>query len=159
MFEEWRRVGVMLGIPSSDLPATERDYWRVFEDMISNRLERTEALGEILTKSFYTSYPVPPHAPWIPAPVWKAFTVVWSRFMYRLTVATLPETFRQKLSIRYTVIDAFLFRAFARAVRIVYPLTPERTRYIPLAWRAITDARAHPEAYLCDSGVRLRASA
>jgi len=30
---------------------------------------------------------------------------------------------------------------------VFYPLTPHDLRYIPLARRAIKDARRHPEAY------------
>jgi len=148
MFEEWRQVGTLLGIDEAALPQTEAEYWEEFERMIDERLEHTEALREILQPDFYMAYPKPPHRQDLPDPMWTAFTFVWSRFMYRLTVATLPESFRGKLGVEYTKLDEQLFRTFAWTVRTFYPRTPEKRRYIGLAWRAIKDARENPEAYL-----------
>lgn len=148
-FAEWKQMAAMLGIAERFIPQTEEAYWEHFNQIIEERLDaRNEALDDMLVPGYYTNYPVPPDLQGrMPEWLWKAMIAPFSLFMYRLTVATLPENYRSKAGLRYNKADKALFKAFCWTVRKAYPRISEKKRYIPLAWRAIKDARQHPEAY------------
>lgn len=147
LFEEWKQMGALLGIADRYLPQTEAEYWDDFHYIIRERLEYGEALRDLLAPDFYAHYPRPPQLSWLPQSLWKGLAKAMSGFVHRLTLATLPQTFRTRFGLHLTPGDERLFRAFAWLVRTLYPLLPERMRYIPLAQRAIADARRHPDAY------------
>lgn len=147
MFAEWKQMGAMLGIIDKYIPQTEEEYWKYFNDIIENRLERGEVLDDLLAPDFFAQYPKPPEAPWMPDFVWKMIATPMSWIAHKITIATLPVNFRERFNLRYSRTDQLLFRAFAALVRVLYPLTPRNMRYIPLARRAINDAHRHPEAY------------
>lgn len=147
IFAEWKQMGALLGIIDKYIPQTEEEYWQHFNDIIENRLIYGEVLEDLLAPDFYSHYPKPPNVPWMPDWMWKAIAKPISWFAHKLTIATLPANFREKFKLRYSKADQLLFRGFAALVRVLYPLTPHDMRYIPLARRAINDARRHPEAY------------
>ncbi|MCG8437024.1 MAG: DUF2236 domain-containing protein [Pseudomonadales bacterium] len=148
-FAEWKQMAAMLGIAERFIPQTEEAYWKHFNQIIETRLDaHNEALGDMMIPGHYSNYPVPPQLEGqLPRWLWKLMMLPFSVFMYRLTVATLPENYRRKAGLRYNRADKAFFKAFCWAVRKAYPKVPEKDRYIPLAWRAIDDARKHPEAY------------
>ncbi|NPU94411.1 MAG: DUF2236 domain-containing protein [Gammaproteobacteria bacterium] len=147
MFGEWKQMGALLGIIDKHIPQTEEEYWKHFNNIIENRLQYGEVLKDLLSPSFYAGYPKPPELTRMPDFLWKAIATPASWFAHRLTIATLPVNFRERFNLRFGKVDQLLFRSFALMVRVFYPLTPENLRYIPLARRAINDARRHPEAY------------
>lgn len=146
MFEEWRRMGLMLGLREEDLPRTEEAYWEYFEDMIQNRLEIGEVASDLLGKTYYLEIPRPPGSS-VPEPVWKLMLHLVSPVARLNLRGTLPESFRERFGIKWSRTDEIAFRALRRGVRAVVGLLPEKRRYIPLAWEAIDDARKHPQAY------------
>lgn len=148
-FAEWKQMAGMLGIADRFIPQTEEAYWEHFNHIIEERLDtHNEALNDILAPMYYSNYPVPPKLEeQLPTWLWKLMILPFSLFAYRLTVATLPDNYRRKAGLRYNLADKAAFKAFCWAVRKAYPKVPEKDRYIPLAWRAIKDARKHPEAY------------
>lgn len=149
LFDEWRQIASMLGIAERFLPTTEAEFWSEFNRMIDERLEWTEVLDDTFYPTYYTTYPVP-HAleGKLPRPVWRAMMLPVSLFAYWLTVMTLPERAQAKLGLRVTPADKALFSVFRAAVREAWPHVPEHRRYLRVAWRAIEDARKHPEAYV-----------
>ncbi len=146
-FEEWKQLGGMLGIIDKHIPQTEEEYWKEFNRIIDERLIWGEVLDDLMDPWHYAHWPKPPGAKRLPTFAWKLIVIMASPVLYRITVATLPERFRTRFKVRYSALDKLLFRGFAGLVRLLYPRIPESARYIPLARRAIVDARRHPEAY------------
>ena len=146
-FAEWKQMGAMLGIIDKYIPQTEEAYWQHFNTIIEERLVWGEALEDLMDPWNFAKWPKPPEAKHVPNFLWKILAVPTSWWLHKLTVATLPANFRTRFNVRYNRWDQFLFRGFATLVKVLYPLVPESKRYIPLARRAIEDARQHPEAY------------
>lgn len=147
MFDEWKQMGSMLGILEQHIPQTEEAYWQHFNHIIENRLVWGEVVSDLMKKDFYAQYPKPSELKKLPDFVWTLFIHPVGWFGHKITVATLPEIFRRKFNIQYSGRDRLLFAVFSWLVRTFYPLTPQNWRYIPLAQRAINDARKNPEAY------------
>lgn len=147
MFEEWKQIGAMLGIHERYIPQTEAEYWVVFNNMIEQRLIYGEVLEDLLSPYYFRNYPKPPNMPWLPGFVWKMAITPAGWFFHKLSVITLPENFRTKLNLKVSKSDKFLFKTFATIIKAVFPLLPRQLQYIPLASRAIKDAKSHPEAY------------
>ncbi|EKF73554.1 hypothetical protein A11A3_13033 [Alcanivorax hongdengensis A-11-3] len=146
MFYEWREMGKMLGIRDQDLPATESDYWDYFNTMIRDRLERTDVAADLLQERHYLDVPKPPGSK-LPDFLWKAMLQVFGRLLRLNLYGTLPAAFREKVGITWTAKDERRFRLWCRVYRVIHRLTPRSRRYIPLARRAMEDARQNPQAY------------
>ncbi len=147
MFEEWRQIGSMLGIADEHIPRTEEAYWDYFEGMIRERLVCGEVLRVLLSDEYYAEHPKPP-IEGLSDDAWnRALRLVIAPLMKLNSLGTLPKLFRERFDIPWTDEDERRFEGFRRFVRAAHPLVPERRRYIPLAWRAICDARENPEAY------------
>lgn len=149
-FEEWKQMGAMLGIIDKYIPQTEEEYWKHFNYIIEQRLTWGEALDDLMSPWNFASWPKPPQAKYLPTFVWKLFALPFSRLLHTITVATLPENFRTRFKVRYSAADKLVFSLFVMMVKLLYPLTPQSMRYIPLARRAMADAREHPQAYRYD---------
>lgn len=150
MFSEWKRMGALLGIADKYIPQTQDEYWKHFDYIIEERLQWGPVLDDLMDPKFYAGYPRPEELEKLPMPIFKLMMSAMGWFMHKITVATLPQNFRRKFNVKFSKADKVMFNMFAWSVRTVYPLTPERMRYIPLAWRAIQDSRRHPEAYKQD---------
>lgn len=146
MFEEWRSVGRLLGLREQDIPATEAEYWKVFDETIEKRLIWGDVVRDMVAKDFYTNYPKPPGSK-MSDREWAAFIAVFGRFLRLNLLATLPTSFRERFDIPWSKTDEAAFQVYRRVVRFVYPRLPEKKRFIGIAWHAIRDAREHPEAY------------
>lgn len=147
MFDEWKQMGTLLGIPDKYIPQTEDEYWKYFDYIIEERLIWGEALDDLMDPKFYGNYPRPEELSKLPMPIFKLGMGIMGWLMHKITVATLPQNFRRRFNVEYSKSDQRFFKVFAWAVRTFYPLMPERMQYIPLAWRAIKDSRKNPEAY------------
>ncbi|MCP5017513.1 MAG: DUF2236 domain-containing protein [Ketobacter sp.] len=147
IFDEWKQMGSLLGIPDRNIPQTEDEYWKHFDYIIEERLIWGEVLDDLMDPAFYGNYPRPEEMKYLPMPIFRLLMGTMGWLMHKVTVATLPQNFRRKFNVEYTKSDQRFFKLFAWAVRTFYPLVPERMRYIPLAWKAIKDSRNHPDAY------------
>ena len=151
MFGEWKQMGALLGIHEKHIPQTQDEYWKHFDYIIEQRLEWGDVLDDLMDPGFYAAYPRPEELKKLPMPIFRLLMKAMGWFMHKITIATLPETFRRRFDVRFSKTDQRLFRLFAWSVRTFYPLVPERLQYIPLAWRAIQDSRRHPDAYELDA--------
>lgn len=147
MFEEWQQIGAMLGIHERYIPKTEAEYWEVFNNMIDERLLYGEVLEDLLSPYYFRNYPKPPNMPWLPNFLWQLVITPAGWLFHKISVITLPQRFRAKLNLKVSKNDQRLFKLFSATVKIIFPLLPNRLQYIPLASRAIRDAKSHPEAY------------
>jgi len=146
MFEEWHRLGRILGLRERDLPDTEDGYWAYFYDMIDNRLELGEVASDLLSERYYRELPKPPDSR-LPDAAWRLLMRRIAPTANRALRGTLPQRFRARFGIAWTSGDERKFRRLMRGMRTALRLLPERRRYTPLAWDAIQDARRHPNAY------------
>lgn len=146
MFEEWRRLGLILGLREQDLPDTEAAYWDYFHDMIDNRLEMGDVASDLLSETHYLEIPPPDSR--IPNPLWRLLMRGITPIARLSLIGTLPARFRTRFGLEWSRWDERKFRALMRTLRITLRLIPEQYRYIPLARQAIRDAQQHPQAYL-----------
>lgn len=146
-FDEWKKLGGLLGVAEKYMPQTEEEYWKQYNHIINERLQWGEALDDLLDPWNFARWPKPPQAKYLPTFVWKLFAVPMSWLIYKITIATLPQNFRDKFNLHMSAFDKLSFRIFVAMVKTVGAITPESMKYIPLAKRAFEDARKHPEAY------------
>lgn len=150
VFEEWLRLGFILGLREQDLPATEADYWAHLHRMIDERLQLGDVACDLLDVRAFSQYPRPPGSR-IPMPLWRLLLKAVAPAVRRMVVGTANPRFRNRFQLRWTRWDAAWFAAYVRVLRLVLRLLPERWRYIPQAHDAMLDARRHPEAYCWES--------
>lgn len=147
-FEEWKKMGRLLGVAERYIFETEEEYWQHFNYIIENKLAVGEVLAELIDPKFAMQLPKHPNAQWMPDVVWKFLMRFAGYFQHVVVVATLPDNAKRKLNIEQSQFDKWVFKSFAWFFKHTFPLLPERARYIPLAWQAIQDSRKHPEAYV-----------
>ena len=102
--------------------------------------------GEMI-KHYFANYPKPAEMKSLPDLAWKMIIGPTGWLLHKISIATLPDSYRRKFNVPFGKGDQMFFKFFAWAVRTFYPLVPQGKRYIPLARRAFADARNHPEAY------------
>lgn len=147
LFEEWKAMGTMLGIIDKTLPQTEEEYWEKFNYIVNERLEKGPVLDELLDPLFiFKYYPKPPKSN-MPDFLWKAIAFMWGVIQSKIILATLPESFRDKIGLKYGKLDQLFFAVFSWSVRTFFPMLPEKSQYMPSIWRIMEDARLHPEEY------------
>ncbi|MER7621885.1 oxygenase MpaB family protein [Streptomyces sp. NPDC126503] len=143
LYAEWLQVGRVLGIHDRDMPRTIEEFWPYYRRVLAEELEVTAVVRELLD----TDLPVP--APDRgPLPLRLALRLLWPalrrpflRLRAFLTVGFMPPDAREALGLEWTEGQERTLRRFARAVRLIVPVLPERLRYLPLARRARRAAR------------------
>lgn len=147
LFEEWKAMGTMLGIIDKSLPQTEEQYWDKFNYIVEERLSKGPVLEELLDPLYvFKNYPKPPKSR-MPMPVWKSVALVMGYLQHKIILGTMPDNFREKIALKQTGWDRFVFNSFAWSVRTFYPMLPEKKQYMPYIWRIMKDARENPQAY------------
>ncbi|MEU6624092.1 oxygenase MpaB family protein [Streptomyces litmocidini] len=144
LYAEWLRVGRILGIHDRDMPRTIEDFWPYYRKVLAEEIEATTVVRELLD----TDAPVP--APDRgPLPLRLALRLLWPvlrrpflRLRAFLTVGLMPPDAREAIGLEWTDAQERTLRRFARVVRAVVPVLPERLRYLPLARKARAAARA-----------------
>ncbi|WP_049564521.1 oxygenase MpaB family protein [Nonomuraea sp. SBT364] len=97
LYGEFRTLLSLLEGHSDRLPATVREFWPYFDDMIDHHLENTEAVRVILYRLF-TDVPAPPLLRASPA-AWAAGRAVAGPAAAAITIASLPESFCRRLAL------------------------------------------------------------
>lgn len=147
MFDEWKKMGRQLGVPETQIPDTEDEYWKYFNYIIDNRMEIGAVLKDVIDPKLYDGFLQSEDMRKVPNLIWKIGTRAASKLQHSVVVATLPARAKKKLQLKQSLVDKVIFRILQTTFRFGYPKLPERMKYIPLAWEAIEDARMHPEAY------------
>ncbi|GGV06253.1 hypothetical protein GCM10010275_52730 [Streptomyces litmocidini] len=143
LYAEWLRVGRVLGIHDRDMPRTIEAFWPYYRKVLAEEIEATTVVRELLD----TDAPVP--APDRgPLPLRLALRLLWPvlrrpflRLRAFLTVGLMPPDAREAIGLEWTDAQERTLRRFARVVRAVVPVLPERLRYLPLARKAREAAR------------------
>ncbi|MET9378673.1 oxygenase MpaB family protein [Streptomyces sp. NPDC002992] len=142
LYAEWLQVGRILGIHDRDMPATIEEFWPYYRAMLGE-LEATVVVRELVA----TDQPVPPPDRG-PLPLRFLLRALWpvilprlARFRSFVTVGLLPPDAREAIGLEWTDEQERRLRRFARVVRVVVPVLPERLRYLPIAREARREAR------------------
>lgn len=146
MFDEWRRLGLLLGLRDQDMPATFTDFEHLFADYVEHRLVRTPTLDFLLDAGYFRSVPRPPGLK-LPDPLWRLLRRPLGDLFFLMTRGSMAPRFRERFDVPWRRRDALLFSLSTTALRLTWKVLPERRRWLPEAWRAIQDARRHPAQY------------
>ncbi|SEC04468.1 oxygenase MpaB family protein [Streptomyces sp. TLI_105] len=143
LYAEWLQVGRILGIHDRDMPQTIEEFWPYYRKVLAEEIEATAVVRELLDTDL--PLPAPDRGP---LPLRLALRLLWPalrrpflRLRAFLTVGLMPPDAREAIGLEWTDAQERTLRRFARVVRAVVPVLPERLRYLPLARKARGAAR------------------
>ena len=134
-------MGRLLGVRDRDLPERWSEFGDYFDWMVSERLERTQSVEDVLE-----SLEAPPSPPvrGVPEPLWRMVRLPARRAARIGMVGMMPPAFRRKLGVPWKRGNQLEFRAMARASRASGPLLPQSVKEFGpyyLRWRREAIAR------------------
>ncbi|ALC19333.1 oxygenase MpaB family protein [Streptomyces pristinaespiralis] len=146
LYAEWLQVGRILGIHDRDMPQTIEEFWPYYRKVLADELEATVVVRELVD----VDQPVPPPDRG-PRAVRAVLRALWpllrpplARFRRFMTIGLMPPDAREAIGLPWTDAQERRLRRFARVVRAVVPVLPERLRYLPLAREARRAERLRP---------------
>ena len=120
-WHDWRRVGRLVGVRSRDLPETWPEFERYFDRMVEERLERTDAVDDVLSS---LDSPAKPPLRFLGDTGWKVASFPAIKSMELTTAGLLPPILRERFGITWTDKEERRFRALAKASRATTPVLP-----------------------------------
>ncbi|HEY1359909.1 MAG TPA: oxygenase MpaB family protein [Thermoleophilaceae bacterium] len=124
-WEEWRGMGRIVGVDTRELPDRWSGFRTYFERMVSERLEDTEAVQDVLAT---LSNPARPPHPLLTDLTWRAARLPVARMLSAATVGLLPSRLRERFGVRWTRANELELRALGASSRALTPLMPEWLR-------------------------------
>jgi uncharacterized protein (DUF2236 family) len=118
-YDEWRRLGRLIGVRDDDLPADWAGFREYFDATIAGELQDNPTVHVVLET---LGEPAPPPVPEIPPALWKVLRRPMSGQARLMTVGMLPPALRDKLGLPWTRRQDAAFRALARVLRASRPL-------------------------------------
>lgn len=119
-WQEWVRLGSLMGIRDGDLP----DTWSAFEiyrnDMIDNVLQHNDVIESVQNTAKHATGGSP--FPWLPAPVWGVAGRPLGKYMAFLARGTMGATLREKFEIPWTPKQQRTFSRVAAVHRASNPV-------------------------------------
>lgn len=138
LYAEWLRVGRVLGIHDRDMPQTVEEFWPYYRRMLSEELEHTLVVGELVATDRHV--PPPDRGPRavraLARPLWPVLLPPFVRFRRFVTIGMMPPDARAALALPWTRRQERRLRRLCWVVRKTVPLLPERMRYLPMAYEA-----------------------
>jgi len=119
-YRQARELGLVIGIRPQDLPDDWDAFEKYFETTIETKLRETQSGHDVLR--FIRQPPAPF---FIPDFIWETVTSPIGWVIRLITVATLPETVRERMEIRYQRWEKEIFMWMVAAGKIVSFLTPQ----------------------------------
>ncbi|WP_186382357.1 oxygenase MpaB family protein [Amycolatopsis rhizosphaerae] len=141
LYQDIRRIGLILRVPTREMPATAGEFWAYFDDMVAHRLERNATTDELL-EAIRHPPPPPASARWSDR-AWRGPGRLLGGAAGFLTTGTLPPEIREILGLRWTNSDQRRLGRWAAVIRATFTLLPPRLRYLPSVAR-IRDGRTWP---------------
>ena len=118
-WDEWLRLGRLIGVRPGDLPEAWREFGGYFAQVIAEDLEDNETVHLVLET---LEHPARPPLQPLPPLLWRALSLPSGRAQRLSTIGMLPSPLRAKLGLDWTRGDERRFRAFAAASRASSPL-------------------------------------
>lgn len=140
-YADWRRGGRLIGVRERDLPESWADFGDYFERMVTERLERTAAVDEVLES---LESPARPPLAFLPESAWKIARIPAMHQTSLVTGGLLSPLLRDRFGIRWTRSKEAQLRALAATSRAATPLLPRSLRNVGpryLRWRREAIAR------------------
>lgn len=129
----WQQYGMSMSPVLTDYTAFTV-YW---DRMLATELESNATTDYAVSVS---NRRIPP-PPGVPALLWAPAQRPVMAFNVWLLTALMPERGREILDLSWNRRDRAMFRAFAGAVRLAWPVLPERVRYFPRTFENIRRVR------------------
>ena len=111
---EWKRLGHFLGVRERDLPERWSEFGDYFDWIVSERLEPTESVHDVLES---LAKPPPPQVRGISDGLWRLIRVPAARGGRLGTVGLMPAPVRRKLGLPWSRAQQLEFRAVGAASR------------------------------------------
>ncbi|MGW3623416.1 oxygenase MpaB family protein [Streptomyces sp. NPDC000880] len=146
LYAEWLQVGRVLGIHDRDMPQTIEEFWPYYRKVLADELEATVVVRELIATD--QAIPPPDRGPAVLRvllrTVWPVLLPAFARFRRFMTIGLMPPDAREAIGLEWTDEQERRLRRFARVIRAVVPVLPERLRYLPPAREARRAARISP---------------
>jgi uncharacterized protein (DUF2236 family) len=144
LYDEWRRLGLILGIRDSDMPADVDECRAYVHDMVTGTLTDNETVRTLLASLRLSGV----GSPWrfLPEPVWRVLRPFSGSILYDATVGTLPAALHETLGLRWNGLDQRRLQAAAAVVRAVSGSLPDWLTQYPEGARARREARHYSVA-------------
>jgi uncharacterized protein (DUF2236 family) len=123
-YDEYRKLGRLVGVRYRDLPDDWGGFLRYYDHMVARELVHTEAVEKVLRA--LRNAPSPP-AP-VSSALWPVIRVPARRALWLGGVGLLGPALRERLEIRWSRLDEAQFRALGAASRSLTPVMPEGFR-------------------------------
>ena len=138
LYAEWLQVGRILGIQDRDMPQTLDEFWPYYRRMLSEEVERTLVVEELI--SLRRSVPPPERGP---RPVrvllrllWPVLRPAFVRFQRFVTIGFMPPDAREAIGLPWSPRQERRLVLLGRVAGAVVPRLPERLRFLPQAYAA-----------------------
>jgi uncharacterized protein (DUF2236 family) len=123
-YEEYRRLGRLIGVRERDLPASWQGFRDYFDTVVNGRLLRTESVDRVLAA---TKRLGPPPAP-VPEILWRGIRMPARSALWLGTVGPMSKDLRRRLEIHWGTTDELRFRTLGLFCRSLTPVMPERLK-------------------------------
>jgi uncharacterized protein (DUF2236 family) len=120
-WEEWRTLGRLLGIRPHDLPPQWAGFCAYFEEMVSDTLQRTQAVDEVIAA---LARPAPPQLARFYRPLWRLARIQISHVIGLATTGLLPPILRRRFGVPWSRTRELELRALGSTLRAATPLMP-----------------------------------
>lgn len=145
LYAEWLQVGRILGIQDRDMPQTVEEFWPYFRRMLSEEVEKTLVVEELI--SLGREVPPPDRGPRLVrlllTLLWPVLRPAFARFQRFVTIGFMPPDAREAIGLPWSRRQERRLVRLGRLVGAVVPRLPERLRFLPPAYAA---RKAHREA-------------
>jgi uncharacterized protein (DUF2236 family) len=135
LYAEWRRGGRLIGVRERDLPVGWSAFEDYFERMVSERLERTQAVGEVLEG---LEEPARPQLRFLGERAWRVVRAPAVHQTMLITTGLLPPELRRRFEVSWSRARQGELALLAAASRATTPLLPRTVRNVGpsyLRWR------------------------
>ena len=122
---DWRELGRLVGVRTEELPEDWTRFRAYFDRMVSERLEKTEAVQDVLAT---LTRPAKPPLPLLGDRTWRVARLPMARALSLATVGLLPPVLRERFGVRWTGAQELELRALGAAARSLTPVMPKSLR-------------------------------
>jgi uncharacterized protein (DUF2236 family) len=129
---EWRRLGRLLGVRERDLPVTVAEFDDYLATMVSDVLEDTEAVRDVLA---VLGNPASSPLPRFATPLWQLGRLPLGHGLRLTTIGLLPPILRERFGLTWSRAEELELRLAGAASRAGRPLLPQSLRVFGPAYR------------------------
>jgi uncharacterized protein (DUF2236 family) len=134
-YDEWRRLGLLIGVRERDLPQSWGEFNDYFRRMCVECLRRTAAVEEVLEA---LTDPIAPPVHLLQGPAWRVLRIPAAHQVGLITAGLLGPGLRERLGVPWSPARDRELRLMAAASRALTPLLPSIVRNVGpsyLRWR------------------------